>query len=238
MSNQELLEATNDRFRVEFNDGLDTPDEELALLAKRESESNMEVNEDKFTLYLVEYNPKLDEFDGEVNYDAARLHAVSAVGKEYARGYSTPITELKNPVKREAHAAAIRKMGGAAAKTKLERAWMMLFEGDSSKYGLCYDGQPFMDADHPGADAFGGELDQVNLFEGLPLTAENLLMVLAIMTNYHNTVGQPFGNDWVGGQNEPTFRLWHGAALEKTVSELKMEDPAKQNTLAGTFTPR
>lgn len=238
LTDQQVLEGTNDRFTVEFNDGLATTDEELSMLASRMSESSIEVNHDTITLYLPEYDPALDEYDGEVNYDAGLLHAVKMVGKEYARGYQTPITELRNPVKREIHAANIRKLGSASNKTKVELAFMMLFFGDSAQYGLCYDGQPFLDAEHPGVDPYGNEVLQSNLFENMPLTKENVLAVLAAMTNYSNMVGQPFGNQWVGGQTEPSFRLWHGAALETQVAALKMPDPAAQNPLAGTFIPQ
>lgn len=236
--NQQLMEGTNDRYRVEYHDGLDTPIEELELLAERGSDSNIEVEDDKIIHLLPEYDPEMDRFDGEVNYDEGVIHRVSMVGHEYARGYQTRLTELKNPAKREIHAANVRKLGGAANKTKLKLAFEMLFEGDSAKHGECYDGQMFFDGEHPGVDPYGNSLSQRNLYEDLELTRDNLILVLTAMTNYCNAVGQPFGNSWTGGQKEPIFRLWHGPANENRVAQLKLPDPVAQNPLAGTFVPQ
>ena len=122
-TNQQILEGTNDRFTVEFNDGLAMPEVELDLLANRTSDANIEVNHDKYTLYKAEYDPDMDEFDGEVNYDEGELFEVSMVGKEFARGYQAKLTELKSPVKREVHAANVRQLGGAANNTRLQQAF-------------------------------------------------------------------------------------------------------------------
>ena len=169
LSNQQILEGTNDRFTVEFNDGLALPDADLDLVASRMSDSNIEVENDEIILYLPEYDPEMDRFDGEVNYDTGRVHKVSMVGHEYARGYQVALTALKNPVKREIHGGNVRKLGGAANKTKLKLGFRMLFEGDSARHGACYDGQMLFDIDHPGVDPYGQEMLQSNLFEGYEL---------------------------------------------------------------------
>ncbi len=234
-SNQQILEGTNDRFRVEFNEGLSAPHADLDLLASRDTDANIEVGEDEIKLYLPQYNPDMDLYDGEVKYDGGKVLVVSMVGKEYARGYAASLTELKNPVKREIHAHNVRQLGVAANNTKLKLGMGMILEGDTAKHGSCYDGQMLFDTDHPGVNPYKRVVSQSNLFEGFELTLDNVVAVLMTMTLYSNHVGQPFGNDWTGGQNEPTFRLWHGPALEKRVAELKMPDPMKQNPLAGTF---
>ena len=238
LSNAEILAGTNDRFRVEFNDGLSAPYEDLDLIASRMSEGNIEARSDELILYLPEFDPELTLFRGESDSSAGVLHEVRMTTDEYSASYGCSLTEMRNPVKREIHATNINKLGRAVNKTKVKLAWEMLLKGDSAKYGRCYDDHPLFDTDHPGTDPYGQPLSQQNLFLEHPLNAESLIQVLQTMVNFCNNVGQPFGNEWTGGQTEPTFRLWHGPALEETVARLKMSDPAAQNPLAGSFVPR
>lgn len=125
-------------------------------------------------------------------------------------------------------------------------AWNRLLVGNTSQFGLAWDGQNFFDTDHPGPNG----TTQSNLEAGLyPLNETNLDAALQKMTQYLRQDGSEYDNTVTASsdmmpesnRNErqvgaPSFHLFVGTNLQSTARELarvSLENPTK---FGGMFT--
>jgi len=239
VADYQLVEGATHRFIVEFNTALgeNAGWRDLVRMVEQ-ARTYMDPRTGKLTILWSESDPEMQRDDGEVIFEALKMRGIELVTDQYVKGFSETLPRLRLPAVRETVAEHVRGMGQAVEISQGRMVWRILVVGDTTQHGLCYDNQPFFHTDHPGKNSFGQVISQSNLFDGMPLNADNLETVIQRMITYRTADGRKVGNRWDSGQDKPSFILHHGAALSKTARKLATKNELDPNIFAGTFIPR
>ena len=242
MDNEELIEGLTARFTVEFKSGagISLPYRELTHIAE-EAQTYFDPVAEKTYIVWGEGEAELVPDDGEVKDANMQTFYIEVTGAKFSRKVSCELSALRNRLKQELLAGQVRKLGGGAEQARARRAMTMLLRGDTMEFGACYDGQALFSTSHAGADSELNPINnQSNLF-ALALTEDNLAEVIRVLSTLRNSAGENFGNKWTAnvqadGSPAPSFTLYHGPKLAKTVAKLLQQSRgAEQSVLAGTF---
>lgn len=239
ITDYQLIEGATHRWIVEFKVGLgENANWRDLIRVVEQTQTYIDPKSGKIHILWTESDPEMHKDEGEVIFEALDMKGIEVVTDHYNKGFSESLPRLRLPVVREAVAQHVRGMGQAVEISQGRMVWRVMVRGDTAEFGLCYDNQPFFDTDHPGKDSFGNVISQSNLFDGLPLDADNLETVVQTMISYRTADGRKVGNRWETGQESPSFVLHHGAALARTARKLATKNQLDPNVFAGTFVPR
>lgn len=256
LSDFEIVEASTIEYQVELDRGLDVGEKKYPFLDVVKKIRPDQVIEspasDIVKITWSEPDIELKEDTGEVNFKSLPMKERSLEVKQYIDGIAETIRRLRMPVVRQHYADYIAKWAGEAGGirwTQFRQAWDRLLNGDTLKYGACYDGQPQFDANHPGADENRNPKLYRNLFDAV-LDVAGLELVVTEMMEYRNEFGLPFGNSWksssamtpqtsreqVSPAIEPSFHLYVGPKLATQAAQLARMAVDNPSLFAGTFT--
>lgn len=259
-----LVHGISTRFRVELNRRAiaqplgETPWSDIAFNASEQADAAAipadgpeEVRPDRYVLVWDETDERLQRDNGELQAVPPTARSVIIDVYRYGKKVSIERRSLHRRLEGSSALRDVERFGDKISYTQREDFWDHIIAGDTSQYGLAYDGQTMFSDSHSGNDRQGQSLLQSNLnTTNLALDQAGLALAIDQLQGFRDDYGVYFNPDPIlaatqsrapltSRNEQPSpgvqFILFVGRANQKAAHDLAKMATENPGAFAGTF---